>query len=97
MDVIHLNKDYQFAIEPSGKRVRLVVYQAGVEKVCRLEMEKNLKNFIRSGDELLFKGRLQLKKGRGEIAILVKGNQAGTISNERFTEMLDTVKTPAYL
>lgn len=47
----------QFAIETVGKKLRLVVYVAGVENVCRLETEKNIKKFIKSSDARLFKGR----------------------------------------
>jgi hypothetical protein len=46
MDLTKLHDDYQFTIEPIGKKLRLMVSYQGVENVCRLETEKNLKKFI---------------------------------------------------
>ncbi|HZY36718.1 MAG TPA: hypothetical protein VFE53_08730 [Mucilaginibacter sp.] len=57
MALIKMDGVCQFAIETVGKKLRLVVYVAGVENVCRLETEKNIKKFIKSSDARLFKGR----------------------------------------
>jgi hypothetical protein len=49
MEVIKLEENYSFGIEPLGKRVRLVVYLSGVEKVCRLKTRKILEKFAVTG------------------------------------------------
>jgi hypothetical protein len=59
VSVIQLEENHTFSIEPQNKRVRLVVYKSGVEKVCRLETRKKLQKFLLSDENHLFKGRLQ--------------------------------------
>lgn len=49
MEIIKLEENYSFTIEPVGKRVRLVAYLSGVEKVCRLEMRKMPEKFAFTG------------------------------------------------
>lgn len=58
--MIKLNGDYSFGVEESGKNLRLIVYNNGVEKVCRKYSPKKLRDFLQSNDNQLFKGRLQL-------------------------------------
>ena len=94
MKVIALEENYSFAIEPVGKKLRLTVFQAGVENVCRLETQKNLEKFARSGDGRLFKGRLQLQKDLHTINVLVKGKTIGAINNERFIKLIDGITLP---
>ncbi len=94
MNLITLNDDYQFAIGPVGKKLRLMVLRAGVENVCHLETRKNLKKFVCSNDGRLFKGRLQLQKDMLAINVLVKGKNIGAINNERFIELIEGIKSP---
>ena len=89
MEVIKLEENYSFAIEPIGKRVRLVVFLAGVEKVCRLETRKKLVKFMLSDENHLFKGRLQLAKIAGNINIMVKGEPVGVIGGKNLMETLN--------
>jgi hypothetical protein len=86
--VIELAKNYTFSIELQGKRVRLVVYLAGVEKVCRLETRKRLEKFLLSDENHLFKGRLQLAKTAGGITIVVKGEPVGVIGGKNLMDLL---------
>jgi hypothetical protein len=94
MNLIALNDDYQLAIGAVGKKLRLMVFQAGVENVCRLETQKNLKKFAFSGDGRLFKGRLQLQKDLHAINVLVKEKTIGAINNERFIKLIDGITLP---
>jgi hypothetical protein len=95
MDILTLNNQQQLGIEPLDKRVRLIVYNNGVENVCRKEHIKNLERFIQSGDNHLFKGRLQLHKNDDAIAIKVKGHIVGSVSNEAFKYCLENAKQEA--
>lgn len=79
-------------VEPAGNRVRLVVYNGGVENVCRLESVKNIISFIRGNDIQLFKGRLQLHKADGGIAVVVKGQLEGEILVDDLMACLEAVK-----
>jgi len=92
MITITLEHGFSFAMEHTGKRARLIIYKAGVENVCRMETFKNIERFIRSDDEKIFKGRLQLHKNSDEIVIEVKGEIAGTMTLEDFTSYLEKVK-----
>ena len=88
MEVMKLEENYSFAIEPLGKRVRLVAYLSGVEKVCRLETRKKLEKFLLSDENHLFKGRLQLAKDAGTINIVVKGETVGVIGGKNLMDLL---------
>ncbi len=92
MNILKLSSELSFAIEPLEKRVRLVVYNNGVENVCRMESIKNLENFIQSGDSHLFKGRLQLYKNAANIVVEVKGEIAGVIRSTEFIKLLEIAK-----
>ena len=89
MDLIKLEENYSFAAAPVGKKVRLVAYLSGVEKVCRLETRKKLEKFLLSNENHLFKGRLQLAKNAGDLRILVKGEPVGIIACEKLIEMIN--------
>jgi hypothetical protein len=89
MEIFKLKENYSLAIEPVGKRVRLVVYLSGVEKVCRLETRKKLLKFLLSDENHLFKGRLQLAKTAGNITIVVKGVPVGVISGGNLMEIVN--------
>jgi len=84
-----LDEHLAFAVEFHGKKLRLIVYEDGVEKVCRKETLKNLKAFIKSGENHLFKGRLQLSKIDIDTAVLVKGKLLGTFNSQRFLDWID--------
>ena len=89
---VKLDDKLSFGIECAEKKARLIVYESGVEKVCRKETLKNLASFIQSGDNQLFKGRLRLHKKGTEIAIEVKGKLVGQIESERFESYLDALR-----
>lgn len=75
-------------IEINGKNLRLVVYDAGVEKVCRKTTHKSLFEFIQTGENHLFKGRLQLFKNHNVIVIEVKGDVVGEITADTLLNCL---------
>ncbi|WP_428328769.1 hypothetical protein [Mucilaginibacter sp.] len=88
MTRLKLNNYQDFAIELLEKQARLIVYNNGVENVCRKERISKLKHFAQSTDDHLFKGRLQLHKSEVGIAVIVKGEIAGFISAEAFMNNL---------
>ncbi|MDB5008458.1 MAG: hypothetical protein JWP45_2851 [Mucilaginibacter sp.] len=89
MPDLKLNEDFNFEIQRHEKRVRLIVFKAGVENVCRKESLKNLLHFIQSDEVHLFKGRLQLHENTTGIGVIVKGNQPeGNIKVEEFIKLL---------
>ena len=93
MNVIKLDNEYSFTIENLDKQVRLVVYNKGVENVCRKSTLKNLVGFIQSGEDHLFKGRLQLKKTGDGIDVLVKNHLVGKINMDDFINCLEETKS----
>jgi hypothetical protein len=56
MNLVALNDDDQLAIGPVGKKLRLMVLQAGVENVCRPETQKNLKKLTARAMSAYLKG-----------------------------------------
>jgi len=88
MNTIKLNDDFYFAIENSGNKTRLVVYNSGVENVCRKEAFARLKRFTTSDEKKLFGGRLRLHKNIAGIAIEVKGKIEGIIKVDDFLKLL---------
>jgi len=86
----HLDHNYSLAFERDGNKVRLVVYQSGVENVCRKEVVKKLEKFTQLNEAHLFKGRLQLQKIETGITVIVKGQPVGIINEKAFAEMLNS-------
>jgi len=87
--MIKLDDRHSFDIEINGKNLRLVVYDNSVEKVCRKTTLKSLFEFIQSGENHLFKGRLQLFKNPNAIIIEVKGQMVGEIKAETLLNCLE--------
>ena len=92
MKTLKLNDSYTLALENQEKKVRLVVYNNGVENVCRKSTIKNLTTFIQSGENHLFKGRLQLNKIPGGIGVVVKDSLVGEIVTSDFINCLENAK-----
>jgi len=88
MNILKLDNGYDLAIENTDKKARLVVYNNGVENVCRKSTLKNVATFMQSGENHLFKGRLQLHKVNGSVNIMVNGSKVGEISVSGFLEYL---------
>ena len=88
MDQIALKNGYFLGIERIESRARLVIFEGNVEKVCRKESVKKLKDFVQSGENQLFKGRLQLHKNPAGISVLVKGEIVGEICGEDMLGMM---------
>ncbi|WP_295670514.1 hypothetical protein [uncultured Mucilaginibacter sp.] len=86
--MIKLYDPYSLDIENNGKNLRLVVYDGGVEKVCRKTSIKPLFEFIQSGENHLFKGRLRLFKNPDAIIIEVKGDVVGEITADTLLNCL---------
>ena len=93
MTPLKLNEAYSLAIEPSQKKVRLVVYKNGVENVCRRDTIVHLEHFILSDEERIFKGRLQLCKSGDSLNVEVKGDTIGTLKFNDFINFLEQAKT----
>ena len=92
MENLKLSDGHSLGIENGGKRVRLIVYNGGVENVCRKESLKKLEDFAQSGDNHLFKGRLQLFKDEVGINVDVKGKIVGRIPTADFINYLNKAK-----
>lgn len=88
MNILKLDDGYDLAVENMDKKVRLVVYNNGVENVCRKSTIKSIAAFVQSGENHLFKGRLQLHRANGGINILVKGRKVGEIPVPGFLNYL---------
>lgn len=84
-----LAENYSLGIELHPPKARLIVFNNGVEWICRLESLKNLNQFFQSPQGRLFKGRLQLAKYQQDIGIEVKGKQLGIINVAYFEQCLN--------
>jgi hypothetical protein len=89
MHLIKLDDHQQFAVEHLPKKVRLILYNNGVENVCRMETARNIRHFVLSHQEIIFKGRPQLHKNAIGIEIKVKGKLVGIIGVRGFFDALD--------
>jgi hypothetical protein len=94
MNSLKLNNAHSLTIEPEGKRVRVVVYNNGLEEVCRKEYLSKLIRFIGSDQEQVFKGRLRLFKTAKGIVVEVKNEIAGYISTNDFLNFLKNATVP---
>lgn len=92
MNILKLDNEHGFSLENLDKQVRLIVYNNGVENVCRKSTLKNLTSFIQSGENHLFKGRLQLNKIPGGIGVVVKDRFVGEIATGDFINCLEDTK-----
>jgi len=91
MDVLKLNDGHALAIENMEKEVRLVLYNNGVENVCRKLTLKTIRHFIQPGENHLFKGRLQLYKNDHHVSVQAKGSIVGKIPLNNFITYLQTI------
>ncbi|OOQ60134.1 hypothetical protein [Mucilaginibacter pedocola] len=83
-----LTGNNQLQIEPSGKKLRLVITNGPHELACRMETSANIKCFLASEETQLFKGRLQLHKHGGAILVKLKGEEYGVINANAFLSSL---------
>ena len=90
METINLDNNLLLTFEPDNKKLRLVITDGLAELACRKETPGNLRRFLTGGQSSLFKGRLQLHKSTGNIAVVLKGNPVGMASISNFTRVLDT-------
>ena len=91
METIKLNDNLLLTFEPHNKKLRLVITDGHTELACRKETPGNLLHFLASGQNSLFKGRLQLHKSTGDIAVVLKGSPVGTAPVSTFTKALDAL------
>jgi hypothetical protein len=89
---VKLTETVHFYIEPSENQVRLVVIKNGVEWVCRKESYRNLTRFLKTESGRIFKGRLQLILGSGEVEIEVKGTKVGVLPADYLRQQLSLLK-----
>ena len=80
MATFPLNDNVILQIEPSGKKLRLVIVKCYAELACRMETATNIKRFLASTETQLFKGRLQLHKNGEAILVKVKSEECGVIN-----------------
>lgn len=91
METIKLNNNLLLTFEPDNKKMRLVVTDGPAELACRKETPGNLRRFLASGQNSLFKGRLQLHKNAGDISVVIKGYVVGLIKTESFATTLNNL------
>ena len=97
MKKIALNSQMQLALERYSERydnrLRLVIVNSkGEELVCRKEIFKKMEQFIKTEDERIFKGRLQLFKIADKISVQVKGENIGSIDAGLFRKRLQELE-----
>lgn len=66
-------------VQPSDKKLRLVISDGATELACRKETPGALKRFLASAETHLFKGRLQLRKDKEAVILVLKGEDIGAI------------------
>lgn len=77
-----LSSNMWFLVQPSGKKLRLVISNGTAELACRKESPGALKRFLASAETRLFKGRLQLRKDKEVVILVLKGEDIGVIGVE---------------
>jgi hypothetical protein len=75
-----LQQGISFHIETHENRLRLVLQKDGEEWICRKESFRSLYAFLKTEDNRLFKGRLQLVKQQQQVQIIVKGTAIGSMA-----------------
>jgi hypothetical protein len=91
METIKLSNNLLLTFEPDNKKIRLVITDGLTELACRKETPGNLLSFLTGGQNNLFKGRLQLYKNAGGIAVVLKGNPVGLVPITSFTKPLNAL------
>jgi hypothetical protein len=91
MSQLTLTNTLLFRLENNNKKIRLILTEGDIELACRKETLSNLRSFIRSDQESLFKGRLQLHRQDNAITITLKGQPAGVVTIAAFNKALNTL------
>ncbi|TSD65992.1 hypothetical protein FFF34_000915 [Inquilinus sp. KBS0705] len=87
--MINLPENKQLHFERDNKKIRLVLTNGDHELACRKETASKMLSFLTSANEVLFKGRLQLRKNDDDtLTVALKGAVAGTISIAAFKKEL---------
>ena len=85
-----INNTLELAAEIEGDKARIIVFENNKEWVCRKERISVLKLFLEIPEAKIFKGRLQLKKDKEAIKIIVKKEIIGKIYVPAFRQLLST-------
>jgi hypothetical protein len=91
METIKLNNNLLLTFEADNKKLRLVITDGKTELACRKETPGNLRRYLTGEQSSLFKGRLQLHKSAGDIAVVLKGNPIGIVATVGFTKLLNAL------
>ncbi|TFF35089.1 hypothetical protein [Mucilaginibacter psychrotolerans] len=83
-----LSGNMWFLVQPSGKQLRLIISDGTAELACRKESPGALKRFLASAETRLFKGRLQLRKDKETVIVVLKGEDVGVIAMEELDKVL---------
>jgi len=89
MDSVKLDGNLSLGMEAYTRGLCLMVFDRDEIWVCHKVRVKVLKDFLRSDEGHLFKGRLQLDKLGDDILVSVKNNKAGTISAADLTQLIN--------
>jgi hypothetical protein len=89
MEIIKLSNNLLLTIEADNKKLRLVITDGLTDLACRKETPGNLHRFLAGEQSSLFKGRLQLHKSTGDIAVVLKGTLVGLVPIASFTKQVD--------
>jgi hypothetical protein len=92
MKPILLKDGFYLTLERYEKRVRLIVTSNKTELVCRKESFQNLEQFLQSGQQHIFKGRLQLYKDSEDVQVEVKGEILGKVPADQLGRWLTALK-----
>lgn len=88
MEIIELRSSFSLGFECLDKKVRLIVFENGIEKACRKEKVSVLQKFLKVSMGSIFKGRIQLEKHKNEIVILLKKEKIGNVYYKEFERCL---------
>ncbi len=84
-----MKRNTRLVIEPSDKKLRLIIINNNQEIACRKEFRNKIIDFLEKENEWLFKGRLQLRKNNNLVEVYFKKALVDCISIPLFTKMLE--------
>jgi hypothetical protein len=89
MEIIKLSNNLWLQSEADNKKLRLVLTDGFTELACRKDTPGKLRRYLTNGESALFKGRLQLHKSNGNIAVVLKNTIVGLVPVATFEKLLN--------
>lgn len=89
METIKLSNNLLLTFEADNKKLRIVITDGETELACRKETLRNLRRFFTGEQNSIFKGRLQLHKINGNIAVMLKDTIVGLAPVVTFEKLLN--------